>query len=385
MLKRILFILVSGLFIFSLSISADDSQSCKLRPPDSGPGKDSGDDNMSLSDGNSNRFYFITPDILVFEEGYYEVYENPDYGEKENAFTDLKDSAEVLLNSGRTIIFPSGSLFGKDKDTTLKIVLEAYVRAGGVIIAFGQQDSGDYNVLPVPQGESLKAYGWRGDQSCLKNSVYFDSIHPVVSSSGSQRVDVGVDGYFADYPANTTILLQRVTSREPVLIMYNYFSGKVILTSMFSDWSYAHSGASVAELNIVRDLVSYCKAHAPIPLFDLSKHPAPGINLNVNVKNNSEETATRMVLKVLTPNRERVLYEIEQNISLTPGAEMEVPVTFTLPEVTPSEHGIFLTCYELYNTEGTACQLFTESTTGFFTVYKITKSYTPSRNYSVWV
>jgi len=82
MLKRILFILVSGLFIFSLSISADDSQSCKLRPPDSGPGKDSGDDNMSLSDGNSNRFYFITPDILVFEEGYYEVYENPDYGKK---------------------------------------------------------------------------------------------------------------------------------------------------------------------------------------------------------------------------------------------------------------------------------------------------------------
>ncbi len=348
------FLIVFLMVFMSISLIGDDREcrNCSTHPTkkccNEMPGlkickppkePDQADDNFSYSTENDNKFYFITPDVLIYRRGQYEVYENGNLGENEDAFTDLKESAGILLNSGKTIIFPSGSLFGKDNDTTLKIVLEGYVKAGGTIIVFAQQDSGDYSVLPTLEGDSLKAYGWREDQSCLKNSVYFDSIHPVLSSSVNQLVDAGVDGYFADYPANTTILLQRVTNREPALIMYPYGNGYVILTSMFSDWSYAHSQASISELNIVRDLVTFCKdPNSPIPMFDLSQHPAPEINLDVNVKNNSEETATRMVLKVYTPNRDRVLYEIEQNISLTAGAEMDVPVTFTLSEVTPSEY-----------------------------------------------
>jgi hypothetical protein len=39
-------------------------------------------DNFSFSDSNGNRFYFITPDVLIYRRGNYEVYENSNYGEK---------------------------------------------------------------------------------------------------------------------------------------------------------------------------------------------------------------------------------------------------------------------------------------------------------------
>ncbi len=54
---------------------------------------------------------------------------------------------------------------------------------------------------------------------------------------------MSVDGYFTQYPDNSTILLRRTANGQPAMLMYDYGLGKVIVTSMYSDWAYGHSQA----------------------------------------------------------------------------------------------------------------------------------------------
>ena len=163
MLKRIFLFFVIILFIFSFNLFSDDDECAPCPPGPGNPGNDNADETLSFSDENGNRFYFITPDVLIYKRGYYEVYKNPKYGEKENALTDLNNSGETLLKSGRILIIPSGGLFGKENDTTLKLALEQYVSLGGTLVVFAQQ-YGSHIENVVPGGESIKVYGWREDQ-----------------------------------------------------------------------------------------------------------------------------------------------------------------------------------------------------------------------------
>ncbi len=96
----------------------------------------------------------------------------------------MPETAENLLKNSPLLVIPCGGLYGRENDSLLKIVLGEYVRMGGTVLVFAQQyDSHIDNVMPVPEGESLKTYGWRQDSSCLRNSVYFESVHPALSSS----------------------------------------------------------------------------------------------------------------------------------------------------------------------------------------------------------
>ncbi len=79
--------------------------------------------------------------------------------------------------------------------------------------------------------------------------------------------------------------------------------------------------------------------------------PNPFIGLNVNVGNYSEFPAAKARLVVYTPDRNIVLHEVEQNISLNPGEETLIPVNFTLPGVSKDDYGICHVDYELYDSE----------------------------------
>jgi hypothetical protein len=122
------------------------------------------------------------------------------------------------------------------------------------------------------------------------------------------------------------------------LLYYPYGNGTVILTSLYTDWGYAHSQATLAELRVVRDLITFAKnPNLPIPMYDLSENFNPFISLNVTVKNSAETSASRAILRVYTPDRKRVLHTIEQAVGLAPGEEVEIPVQFTLPGITGIE------------------------------------------------
>jgi len=341
MVKKIVFFLILiclvGVFLCFPQSSSDD---CK-DPPDTGsdteskeePSPDTPDDNYSFNlAGNkrvgisnySERFPFIgilkNGNVIAMDTLLERI-------ERGCLYVENDFNPEKTLEITKLLVVPSGGFTGFGKSAYLKILLEQFVRNGGTIICFAQQDSDDYSLIPFVEKETLKAYGWRQDQSCYSGSVYFKGMHPVLSSATGELVSGAVDGYFEAWPSTSTVLLNRTKNREAAMLYYPYGNGTVILTSLYTDWGYAHSQATLMELRVVRDLITFAKnPHLPIPMYDLTENVTPSINLNVNVKNNAETPAAKVKLKAYTPDRKRVLYTIEQAVGLAPGEEVEVPI-----------------------------------------------------------
>lgn len=84
-MRKILFLIILFIFNYSFVISQNDCEPCSKQPtktcckefPYLGicfpPAGDSPDDNYSFGEDNGNRFYFITPEVLIFKSGYYEA------------------------------------------------------------------------------------------------------------------------------------------------------------------------------------------------------------------------------------------------------------------------------------------------------------------------
>jgi hypothetical protein len=281
------------------------------------------------------------PDILIYDK--YNYLDLPGLLDNFDGFSNINDYVhDSFSNNHRLLIVPSGEFMGDENSEIIKQALEYFVESGGTLLVLSQQyDTHIENLVPVPDGEPLNFYGWRQDQSCYYSSVYFKGMHPVVSSSSGELLSGAVDGYFDAWPSTSTVLLNRTKNREAALLYYPYGNGTVILTSLYTDWGYAHSQATLAELRVVRDLITFAKnPNLSIPMYDLNENFNPSISLNVTIKNSAETPVSKAILKAYTPDRNRVLHTIEQAVSLAPGEKVETPVQFTLPGITGTEYGI---------------------------------------------
>ncbi|MCX6580277.1 MAG: hypothetical protein NT166_08835, partial [Candidatus Aminicenantes bacterium] len=392
MMKRALVLGLILFFFISTGICVAQGNEGQCDPPPPGPPPDNPDDNYSFHlEGNqsANFFFDFEPPFFVgiFKKGNVIAMDN--LLEKIGIgcfYVETDFHPEKIVDEANVLIISTGGLMGIEKSEYLKALLEQFAAQGGTILCFGQQNSDAYGVLPVPQGESLNAYGWSQDSSCLRNSVYFESVHPALSSSTNELIDAGVDGYFSVYPSNSTILLRRKINLEPALLYYHYGNGTVILTSMFTDWAYAHSQATISEIKIIRDLITFAKnPKLPIPMFDLEQNPTPAINLNVQVENNTEFTASKAILKVYSPDRTTLLHQLEAPVSLNPSENTQTAINFTLPALSTTGYGICHVDYELYNAENETIQLPTESASGRFSIYKIITPVTIKDAVYMWV
>jgi hypothetical protein len=173
---------------------------------------------------------------------------------------------------------------------------------------------------------------------------------------------------------------------EPAMLYYPYGNGYVILTSLYTDWGYTHSQATTEEIKVIRDLITFGKnPQLPIPMYNLEESPTPTINLNVQLQNNSELIASKAILKVYTPDRDKMLYELEVSINLDQDESTQIPISFILPELQTMNYGICHVDYELYNAENEIIQLPTESDSGRFSIYKIITPVTIKEGVYMWV
>ena len=217
---KIVLILIIIVLLFFGSVNLNSEDNCKPIPPNGAghPGGDNPDDNYSYNNNLNTKIYFITPNVIVYKKGYYETWikSKNNMVSSNNAITDLKEGWEEVLKSGNTLIFPTGSLFSNQNDKALKETLKQYVSNGGTIVVFAQQYGRHVeNIVPIPDGEKLKVYGWREDQSCYWSSVYGSIKHPVISSLKSDRASVAVDGYIDEYPQNSVILSKSLEAKSP--------------------------------------------------------------------------------------------------------------------------------------------------------------------------
>jgi len=95
---------------------------------------------------------FAGPDAAVLKSGFFEPWPALLATFREPSV--LVESSEIagLEKTKPFLIIPSGGLSGHGTSEFFKASLAAYVRSGGVIIVFAQQNSGDLAALPVPDG-----------------------------------------------------------------------------------------------------------------------------------------------------------------------------------------------------------------------------------------
>src|SRR3989304_3592560 len=307
------------------------------------------------------------PDIALFSYGFY----NPAISlmlkfKEPVAFMGL-DFDPSIVKDHPIMIVPSGGFYGLENSEILRAKLEEYVKNGGTLIVSAQQHGYEFSVLPVPQEadgtyKSIKGYGWTEDQSCQSNTTYIDTYHQILSGQSRSTPSLNVDGFFTNYPSNSTVLLRRTVNSQPAMVMYGYGQGKVIVASMYSDWAYSHSQASKEEIALIRDMISWAKEPEQLPEIKQGET----VSVTVAVMNSTTTDASSIKLLIYYPDRKNVL--TDQTITTSIFAGQSTTISISYASASTSALGIYHIDYELYDAQGNIIQPQAETDSGRFVV-----------------
>jgi hypothetical protein len=188
MKKLILFFI--GLLLLAAIYLFPQTNICN--PDPASPGEDAPDDNNSYA-STFNGYVpspsdYVNSECLILNSGYSEEMSFLlDKISNKWAILGTSDSILEIQESPKVFMIPTGGLFSMENDSVFKALLQEYVRLGGTIIVFAQQYGSHIDkVVPIPEGPSLRSYGWREDQSCAGYAGYFKQMHPVLASFSSQ-------------------------------------------------------------------------------------------------------------------------------------------------------------------------------------------------------
>jgi sugar lactone lactonase YvrE len=281
----------------------------------------------------------------------------------------VKIPVDFTLDSlkGKTVlVIPSGGFYGLKDSQIIKELIAEYVKSGGSLVVFAQQHGNDFSILPVPEEadgnfRTVTGYGWAEDQACSANSVYIENYHQILSGQNRGTPSINVDGYFTSYPSNAAVLLRRTANGQPALLTYDYGQGKVILSSMYSDFAYSQAQASSEEITLIRDMIVWAKK--PDKLTQIK--PGETVAVTVSVSNYTDTNATSVKLSFLDPSR-KVTSEQTLSLSIAAGQSASIPVSFN--SIPTSALGIYHIDYALLDAQGNVIQPQAETDSGRFVV-----------------
>ncbi|MEK6645300.1 MAG: N-acetylmuramoyl-L-alanine amidase, partial [Candidatus Firestonebacteria bacterium] len=325
------------------------------------PGNDHADENVSVASSSSAGFTELVEGreaFIVLYNGYPDECEALMNKNKEKTYIASSDEFDLeFVKSKPVLVIPSGGLYGLSDSVFFKTQLEEYVKAGGTLLVFSQQHGYDYGVLP--RGEEISAYGWLEDQNCQNASVSIAAEHVMFAGQVVNTPNVNVDGYFTKWPGDATVLLTRTKNLYPSMFMYPYGSGKVIVSSLYTDWAYGHSQASTEEIALVRDMISWAK--------DTTKaiatvKPGESVSVPVEVKYNlvegeTQANASKVKFTVLDADRNIVTTQ-EQAVEIASGSALAMTVNYGV--LSEAKKGIWWIDYELYDVAGNIVQAQSE-------------------------
>ena len=336
----------------------------------SAPGGDHPDETFSADAGNppAEPPFVSDHNAIAFKTGFYENLTSLlNKAKSSYVKADIDTPVTDLLAASKLLVIPSGGLYGMEKSAFFKATLDEYVKQGGTLIVFAQQHGYEFGALPVPPEpdgtyRQVGGYGWQEDQSCYANSVYINTYHQILSGQNRSTPTLNVDGYFTEYPSSATVLLRRTANGQPAMLMYDYGLGKVIVTSMYSDYAYGHSQASSEEIALVRDMVSWAKAPAQLP----EVRPGDAVSLTLNMTNLTNTPATSAKVQVYSPDRSTLLSEQVINVPIPAGQIANIPVAYQ--SATRNQLGIYHVDYALLDASGNIIQPQAETDSGRFAV-----------------
>ena len=164
--NSVLFRLLVCLVIIFFCVSLQSSDQCNEPPPE-GPPPDNADENFSNNiqgiQGASNPYYIERyPFIGILRNGNTVAMDNllAKIG-RQCLYVEEDFYPHEVFKHIKLLIIPTGGLWGTGKSEYFKTLLENFLNSGGHILCFAQQDSLDYQAIPLPIGGSLHALGWR--------------------------------------------------------------------------------------------------------------------------------------------------------------------------------------------------------------------------------
>ncbi|HJW30639.1 MAG TPA: hypothetical protein VJ508_15505, partial [Saprospiraceae bacterium] len=242
-----------------------------------------------------------------------------------------------------------------------------YVKQGGTLIVFGQQHGYEFSVLPVPEEpdgiyRQVTGYGWSEDQSCRYASSYIETWHQIFSGQSKSTPNINVDGYFTNYPSNAAVLLRRTANGQPDLIMYEHGQGKVIVTSMYSDYALKINQAFSEEVALVRDIISWAKKPAQLP----EVKPGQSVTVSVSVTNSTTSDSSSLKILIYNPDRTTVFSEQTMSVPIPAGQTVTIPVTCATG--LDSALGVYHIDYRLLDGQSSIIQPQAETDSGRFVV-----------------
>ena len=256
----------------------------------------------------------------------------------------------------KVLILPTGSLYGLRSDSMEHQALQGFVEQGGVVVCMTQPYGDDFSALPVPAGETLEAAGFKQDLSCFSGSAYPTMDHPILSGITSNSVTAGFDGFFRTIPSGATILLRRTISGEPCMILYPVGQGYVVASTLYEDWSYANGQSTRDGRTLLANIIAWAKnPDLVIPTTNLSSGgSASTISQTLHVRNLSDTGADQMQVLVMTPDRQTLVTQTTQAVSIPGHSEADMAVSVSLPAL--SRYGIFHADYRLLASNPTSGQ-----------------------------
>ncbi|HXE95228.1 MAG TPA: hypothetical protein VN642_02395 [Dongiaceae bacterium] len=303
------------------------------------------------------------PSVVTFQNGFAQEFRSfADAYRKIEVKTDAASTALQLINATPLLVVPSGGLYGYENSAIFKATLNEYVAQGGTLIVLSQKHGYDYASIPTPDGRPITGYGWEEDQNCFADSVAIESWHQMLSGQSRSTPTLNVDGYFTGYPANSTVLLRRTANGQPALLMYEHGLGRVIVTSMYSDWAFGHGQASQEEIALIRDMLSWAKK--PITLPEIK--PGETVTVPVTLSNSTATDAASIKLQIWNPDRSTLL--LEQTVSLAVPAGQSIINNVSWQAAASSVLGIYHIDYILLDATDNIIQPQAETDSGRFAV-----------------
>jgi len=316
---------------------------------------------------------FAGPDAAVLKTGFFEPWTD--------LLSEFREPA-VLVDANRIaglektkpyLIIPSGALRGVSTSEFFKAGLAEYARSGGVIVCFAQQNSADFTALPVPAGSRIEAQGWQQDAGPLFRASSVQNRHPMLSGIKKTTPDIETSGYLTTYPDEANVVLSR-SDGYPTLLVYPYGSGWVVVTTLFSDYSFGQGQLSHDEKSLVRNLILWAKAPSQMAL------AAPGERLRfpLSIQGSELGEASSIKLMIMGPDNDKPLSAETVTIPVKPNQVKELDFSYTVPVA--MQPGIYHIEYLLFNAAGRALSDAAESKTGRFSIGQPAKAAPILRN-----
>jgi len=305
---------------------------------------------------------FAGPDAAVLKSGFFEPWPALLSAVREPSV--LVDSSDVagLEKTKPFLIIPSGGLSGHAASEFFKASLATYVRSGSVIIVFAQQNNGDLAALPVPDGSktAVSGAGWAQDNNTLFRASSIQSSHPLLSGTKKSIPDIETSGYLTSWPEKAQIVLTR-TDGYPTLIVYPVGTGWVVVTTLFTDFSFGQGRLEQDEKTLLRDLVAWAKApEETLPVIAGQQRDA---TLMIHGSEQGEASSAR--ISIVGPNKTTAPDQIVK-LPAMQGKTMTLPFSFTIPaDLLPGNYHLE---YVLLDAAGRAVTTAAEADAGRFSL-----------------